>query len=521
MAKAKRGKGATLFRKGKSLTGALYVSFRHPLHWQDPQDKKKGHRIIRRSLRTSKITTAENYVQSLNRIINDPKLWKVVPNDTPEIVRTLWLGDAADFKVETNTGGVSLRWSSNLEKMVKIEIPDDLSDPVTIREVFRGNPKATTLAEELLKTRNELDTTRESNDSLAQEMVELRDENKALRLKLNQYNRRAAKAASVGTLTEEADKYLEDYNKRKVTNSRKGITRNTIDRFVKDVGADRQVDDISEKELSKYIQSYRKKSKDGNVQGQPISEERRKAIRGALCSLLESATDGVFDRKRVVSISAHAVDREKRVPVWLDEGEAARLITEVYRLSGSYWGDLLTVQFHTGFRPSELTILQKDLIIENSIQLVPVLDEATGAYRGKTGARSVSIHKNIKSIINNRIDMGNSPLLFPFLSKQGEGKNARRKNNAKGLLKTAWTLHAFSKQYAEVLRNAATAAKIKKPIDTRTPRRTFGSLCLRQGATEHEVAVLLGNQAKIVRRHYAQLCASEIQLPSFGILAKK
>ncbi len=373
------------------------------------------------------------------------------------------------------------------------------------------------MAEELLQVRDELYTARTSIEALASELVDVRDENKALQVKLSQFNRRAAKSASVGTLSEEAEKCLAGYNRRKITNSRKGITKSTINRFVQDVGGDRRADDVTEQEPTMYIQGYHKKGKGKNPKSEPISEERRKAIRGALCSFLESVTDGMFERKRVVTVSAHSINREKSNPVWLTAKKAKKLIAEIYKSSGTYWGDFAIIQLHAGFRPTEMSYLLKENVNDKTITLAPIKDPKTSVIHAKTGARSIEIHKDIQEVVARRVGTGKG-VLFPFISTRGEHVKVTRRNNTTGLFAEIWDSQVLSRRYPKILRAAAKATGITKTIDARTLRRTFASIAVRSGLSTEEVATLLGNQPKVVRKHYGRLISSEIDISSIGLM---
>jgi hypothetical protein len=77
-----------------------------------------------------------------------------------------------------------------------------------------------------------------------------------------------------------------------------------------------------------------------------------------------------------------------------------------------------------------------------------------------------------------------------------------------------WEPTVFDKTYLALLRTAAEdkSVELKKSIDCRTLRRTFGSLQLRAGKKEHEVAALMGDRVDTVRRHYARVLAEEVPI---------
>jgi integrase len=73
-----------------------------------------------------------------------------------------------------------------------------------------------------------------------------------------------------------------------------------------------------------------------------------------------------------------------------------------------------------------------------------------------------------------------------------------------------WYPTSFDQIYLQLLRDAAEAVGIRKTIDCRILRRTFGSLQLRGGKRDVEVAALMGDRPETIRRHYARILAEEV-----------
>lgn len=516
---ARRQGPVSIQRKRNTLDGVFEVTFRDPRRWQDPKDPSKGRKVVRKSLRTKDLTLAEKYQTDLERLIKDRNLWKVPPADIPLVVREVWLGARADVQVPTKYGEAKLPWSSDAKQPTTLEVnapkdfkpvADDDSEWPGFIEVKLPYPEAAktlTFAEGYKLAVAELEDLRKAYERQAAELMDVKEEKAALEIKLRRYNRRAAKAANVGTLAEEAEKYLNDYYKRKVSRKRHGIMRSTVNRFIEQMGKDRKADDISEAEVTKYVQGYHA------ADGKAITEERRHAIRLAVCTFMETVTDGVFARQRVRRVSTHSVERERRNPVYLEPAEAAALIKKLGELHGEYWRDFAAIQLHQGWRPSEVALLRKVNVTKTHIELMPVQDEKRGTWHAKTGRRVVQIHADIEAVVKRRMKKSKGEFLFPFPRKTTEkGKQHKRRTTAKGLLEEAWNPDVLSKQYLANLRSAAKAAKIKKKVDSRTLRRTFGSIAIRAGLTVEEVATIMGNRPQIVRRHYARLVPDEVHL---------
>ena len=173
-----------------------------------------------------------------------------------------------------------------------------------------------------------------------------------------------------------------------------------------------------------------------------------------------------------------------------------------------------------GWRPTEVALLQKVNVTKTHIELMPVQEERLGTWHAKTGRRVVQIHSDVEAVVKRRMKQSKSRLLFPFVRKKTErGKLHRRRTTAKGLLEEAWDPSVLSKQYVSKLRSAAKAAKIKKKVDSRILRRTFGSLALRAGITVEALATVMGNRPAIIRKHYARLLPNEVSLNGIAFAA--
>ena len=522
---ARRRGPVSIQRKRNTLDGVFEVTFRDPRRWQDPKNPSKGRKVVRKSLRTNDLTLAEKYQTDLERLIKDRSLWKVPPADIPLVVREIWLGARAEVQVATKHGEVRLPWSTEAKRptTLKVNAPEDFTSVaedsewpgfVEVTLPYPEAAKTLTVAEGYKLVVAELEDLRKAYERQAAELKDVKEEKAALETKLRRYNKRAAKAANVGTLAEEAEKYLNEYYKRKVSRKRHGIMRSTVNRFVEQMGKDRKADDISEAEVSKYIQSYHA------ADGKAITEERRHAIRSAIATFLETATDGQFDRKRVKRVSTHSVERERRTPIYLEAAEAFALLEKMKELHGQYWHDFAALQLHQGWRPSEVALLQKVHVTTEHIELAPVQEERLGTWHAKTGRRVVQIHSDVEAVVKRRMKQSKSRLLFPFVRKKTErGKLHRRRTTAKGLLEEAWDPSVLSKQYVSKLRSAAKAAKIKKKVDSRILRRTFGSLALRAGITVEALATVMGNRPAIIRKHYARLLPNEVSLNGIAFAA--
>jgi len=270
-----------------------------------------------------------------------------------------------------------------------------------------------------------------------------------------------------------------------------------IERFVKEFGAMMNVADVDPHKVNEWLQLYKQ------ADGSSISEMRRKFVRTAVLKFLTTITRDAFDRKAVAVVSAHSIKREQKEIIWLERLDAERLVKHVYELHGDYWGDMARIQLDLGWRPEELIMLRTELASERVVTLDVVEGDAP-----KTGKRSVQVPKSAKVAARRRLQNG-SPVLFP---RTGLKEKARRPKLTRDgpIHATMWYPSSFDKIYLTLLRSAAEAAGILKHIDCRILRRTFGSLQLRDGKKEHEVASLMGDRVETIRRHYARILAEEV-----------
>ncbi len=525
---------ATIRRQHNQETSTFVVTFRDPRRWQDPLDHTKGRKVVRKSLKTTDRAHAENLSLHLNRILADASLWRVPPADTPSVIREIWLGERADVGEEIDGENVRVAAAPGVTREIAVETdveaidPDGkgiVFDPKKLRKlrtlpvkVFQGdyNPKdkSKSFALAYRQTLAEVELLRKEREALGLRVRDLETENKALRHKLRLYNKRAERSAKVGPLKDELQTYIDHYSAKKITRKRKGILRVTLQRFIEEVGQDRKADDVTEAEVSRYVDAYRAKN------GKPISEERRKEIRAQVCTFLEAVTHQSFSRRAVGRVAGHKISRERKKVVWLEFKEAQCLVEQMYKLHGDYWGDLATVQVFMGWRPSELLLLQKANVSDGAIELDPVVDADTGVSHAKTGGRTIKIPGAAVEAVQRRVDTSSGSLLFPAqhkLTKSGEPY--RRKDGRTGLLAEAWNEDLFHKRFTDKLREAAAKAEIKKPIDGRTLRRTFGSIAIRSGFTIEQVARVMGDRPQTIRKHYARLEAEEVDLSGLKLAA--
>lgn len=529
--KKKRNKGATLQLQGQ----VWLVCFRHPQR-RDP--KTRHGRVVRASLKTSDVRIANRYKEKLDLIIRNPEFWEEPPAGTPERVRQIWFGKRLDVTVGSKHLDAPVKVAPlpgqkrdfivpSVEEMLP-ELPhpsewfirpSDGESTDAIEDVKRAleslpeladfdysdRDKAEAVAVALRRLQETLELVRNANDALNQKVVDLESQkadlerqNQLLHLRLSRYEAKELKDAKVGTLMEEYERFAAELDKTKNSQRWKREVKAYLKRFMKAMGEGKPANEITEREVATYVAGLK------GMDGQRVSEIMRKRTRETACRFLDFATRGNFNAKLVPTVKTKDIRREAKAIVWLEKKEVDRLLAKIPKDDehGLYWRDVAQIQVAMGWRPSELLILQTALATDKVITLEPVTDPKTGEIIGKTGGRSVRVPSAAKAAVRRRIKAGHD-LLLPKLTRH-------RKAARGGLLRDAWIEGTFCDQYRSILREAARKARIKKPIDSRTFRRTFGSLQLRAGRKPHEVAELMGDLPETVKRHYARILAHEI-----------
>ena len=484
-----RGSGSTVRLQGKTF----YILFRHPAL----------RRVIHKSLKTADANLAERYKQKLDAVLNAPERWNALPDDFPQILRDIWGQKLTTVKIQ-GVGDIQYPHFNPWPQSIK---PEDFDYPAiadskdkVLSMINKGiMVQMASLAKEverLTKVEKAQSADLESAKGSIQRQV---DQIQELTRERNYWKGKRLSKKECGTLKEEEKRYLDVFEERKGDREYAKDVVLVIKRFVREMGPDKNVADVDEHAVAEWLLLY--KSPEGN----PIGETRRKFVRTAVLKFMSSATKNSFDRAAVPVVSTHSIRREQKEIIWLEREDAERLVASMYKLHGEYWGDAARIQLDQGWRPEELLMLRTDLASEKTITLDVVEGEAA-----KTGKRTIQVPGTALEAVTRRIAAG-ALVLFP---RRGLKENARKPHLERcgPIHATMWYPTVFDKTYLQLLRSAAADAEIKKRIDCRILRRTFGSLQLRAGKRDLEVAALMGDRPETVRRHYARILAEEITI---------
>ena len=484
-----RGKGCTVRLIGKTF----FVKFRHPV----------TKRFVHKSFKTDQAGLAERYKQKLDAVLTTPERWTDLPNDFPKILREIWGQQLTGVKIQ-GVGDIKYPRFNPWPQVIKAEdfdfpaiaaSEDKVANMINKRIMVQMASLAKEVERLTIVEKAQTLTIEDQKMTIQQYETQFQE----LARERNYWKGKRLSKKECGTLKEEEKRYLDVFEQRKGDREYMKDVCCVVRRFVKEFGPDLNVAEIDEHKVAEWLLVYK------SPKGKPITETRRKFVRTAVLKFLAVATKNSFDRVAIPLVSTHSIRREQKEIMWLERDDAERLVASMYKLHGEYWGDIARIQLDQGWRPEELLMLRTDLASEKTITLDVVEGEAA-----KTGKRTIQVPGTALEAVARRIAAG-ALVLFP---RRGLIEKARKPHlERSGPIHTAmWYPTVFDKTYLQLLRSAATDADIKKRIDCRILRRTFGSLQLRAGKRDLEVAALMGDRPETVRRHYARILAEEIMI---------
>jgi len=487
MGDIRHGKCCTIRLQG----GAFVVTFRHPL-------LKK---VVRKSLKTDQKGVADKYKNSLDELIATPADWANPPSRYLALVRQIWKNKRFNFvsnfgkksEVSVPSEGLPGLDAADLDKAEFWENSSDPNAPLVAALLIQCN----SLSKEVERLRENEAKMLATIEEQTQTAHKLEQEKAELTRERNHWKGRKLSRKECGTLDQEKTKYLAYFKQRKLDPEYIKDVVIAVDKFVRQFGPTMNVADVDEHKVSEWLQLYR------SPKGTPISERRRKFLRTVVLKFLSTITNRSFDREAVAKVTSHSIRREQKEIIWLERLDAERLVKTMYALNGDYWGDLARIQLDQGWRPEELIMLRTDLASDRTITLDVVEGEAP-----KTGKRSIQVPISARVAVRRRMTAGTA-VLFPRVGLTEKARKPKLPRSGP-LHREMWYPRSFDKVYLSLLREASTSSGISATIDCRTLRRTFGSLQLRGGKKEHEVAALMGDLVDTVRRHYARILAEEV-----------
>jgi len=177
-------------------------------------------------------------------------------------------------------------------------------------------------------------------------------------------------------------------------------------------------------------------------------------------------------------------------------------IEELLKGKSEYWRAVIGVMAYAGLSAHELRGLRTEDVIEDEgthmLRVSPNEDRQLKTAKRK---RSVVIHK--KYLL---------PLIQEYLSHKPESLYLFPPTVGN---RQIWHEDTFSKYLCGTKATAkkkAIVGILPKGYNALSLRRTFGSLLIRSGKSEVEVAAAMGNSPEMVRKHYARILGKEISV---------
>lgn len=224
----------------------------------------------------------------------------------------------------------------------------------------------------------------------------------------------------------------------------------------------------------------------------------------------------------VKNVPRHALDRERGDIHW---HELAEVEAAIATLPDAYWKALVSTLAYAGLQLAELCWLRC-----TDIQFVGTGRHARGRIwvttvddPGEPGVRHVlktshrrrgiDIHPRLllprlKAALNQSTP--ESVFLFPIPLTMR--RRARLKSQGSSERWLVSSLSTILRGHPGGATREATPGLLPKGMNAKSLRRTFGSLLLRSGKSTAEVAAAMGNTEEIVRRHYARILGSEVDV---------
>lgn len=200
-------------------------------------------------------------------------------------------------------------------------------------------------------------------------------------------------------------------------------------------------------------------------------------------------------------------DRERGDVHWHDVADVEDAIVnlECAQLrNAEYWGTVIATLAYSGLQLAELAWLRpQDVDLERGQIWVTTVEDGGGRHLLKTGhrRRHVAIHN---TLLRERLDRHVRAGLSTGQAFFAVPPNTKRRPRE---------IHAgCPERWLPWVLSRNLRWRTPEGMNARSLRHTFGSLLLRSGKTEVEVAAAMGNTPEVVRRHYARILGCEVDV---------
>ena len=489
----------------KVVGGVYHVNFRDP---------RENGRQRRPSTETSDGDEAERVALSLSRIIYNPEYWTSPPAEAklhPTALK-IWGAELVGDRI-----------AQTMEKRIE-------SKAASIRgykrRVWDGEVAEQDAAKEIERLEREVADLRKKADEAHEVVAErdaLRDEVRRLREMVRKMGGRGLLRTEPKEIGAAVTEYMGSPTGSNATGGFRKSVQWWLDALVEWADEKADIMSLEPEAVAEYLGALLKDSKDGKHKA--VASGTVKQRMNQVCRFLRFATKGSFDedslkRTLLPLLNKIAEETEDEEWFWIVPSEVKKLVSKMAELHGEYWGDAASVQYGLGLRAEELPLLQTLNVKTENDRLMVRVDRITDAkgkvlrrLKTKRSRAWVEAHKDAIAAVNRRTAEGQY-LLFPF---QSPFQNPRAlallspEERRLGLWPAADD-GEFSEHYLRRLRSSAAAFGLEKAkVDCRLLRRSRARhLAEKQGLAN--AAVYIRDSLDVLRKHYADLDASDIRL---------
>ncbi len=333
---------------------------------------------------------ARRNLEALNRIFLVESNWVNPPTDTPDLIKTQWLGSDGFVKIKARAENAG-------------------------RDIAVLQAEVTSLLA-IIETRDK--TIRDQNNEL-----------KALR------GKKYCKEMLLDTLECAFGKWLADYSTPTADVDHKRTVKGDVARFVKHFGPKSKLFEMegNEGKIRAWIHGLtRTIGKGENAIVKPLSPGRKHHVRVYCIKFL--ADCGVeLDRKAITPVKQEDIDKARGGIKALDKRSAEAMVKAL----PTPWNDVFRIQTTIGLRPDECITLHRNNFADDFSRLTL---SPLGALTLKTGGRTIPIPGEIRDMIMARVAL--NPIVFPHPKTGKAWGNPKNfdKRYAAALKKTAKAL---------------------------------------------------------------------------------
>lgn len=218
----------------------------------------------------------------------------------------------------------------------------------------------------------------------------------------------------------------------------------------------------------------------------------------------------------VRALTNTVVDRERNEIHWHDLADVEAVLCTL----DAYWAALVATLAYSGLQLAELVWMRRADLLWGPEQASAQLRVATVVETADAKHFLKSSHRRRTIAVHSRLLL---PRLREHLMRQPDGEylfpmppdRARRRRRQTPGSPDRWRVEGLSstlRGHHGGKRHRPTPGILPAGMTAQSLRRTFGSLMIRAGATEAQVAAAMGNTPDVVRQHYARILGCEVDV---------